>query len=200
MNSEPYHSHSRKNTFWAIIIILIGVILLLSNLDIISIKHIFRNYWPVLIIFWGLYLIVRRERYHFDKGIAGDKELVCESGQAIYSNVFGDLEVEIKTQEFEVGNINNTFGDIHLDLSKVNIRAGEKNLDVHGVFGDTKIMVPQNIEYAINASVTAGDIKIMGKKIDGFSKALSHKSKNYENAKTKLNIHISQIFGTIKVR
>jgi len=199
MKNESYKSHNKSTIFWALIIITIGVILLFNNLDIIDIKDLLRDYWPVLLIFFGLYLIMKRDRFHFDGGIAGDKDFICNTDKAIYSNVFGDLDVQINSPNFEEGKINNTFGDIELDLAKLNIKSGEKILDVHGVFGDIKISVPQNIEYSIKASITAGDIKIMGNKVDGFSKELKYQSKNYDAVNSKLMIHISHVFGDIKV-
>ena len=198
--TRDYNFGNKKQTiFWAIIIILFGVLLLLNNLNYIDMKDVFRDYWPVLIILLGLHLLFRRDRYNFDDGIAGDKDFVCESEKVNYSNVFGDLSVQISSLNFEQGKINNTFGDIELDLGKLNIDSGEKILDVHGVFGDIKISVPKNIEYAVNASITAGDIKIMGKKVDGFSKEMSYQSTNYDAANSKLTIYISHVFGDIKV-
>jgi lia operon protein LiaF len=199
MKIETYDNHGKKTIFWAFIIILIGLVLLFNNLDIIDIKDLLKDYWPVLLILWGLYLIMKRDRYHFDNGITGDKDFICETEKAFYSNVFGDLQVEINSQNFEEGKINTTFGDIGLDLSKLNIKSGQKILDIHGVFGDIKVSVPQNIEFSITASITAGDIKIMGNKVDGFSKELKYQSKNYDTANSKLMIHVSHVFGDIKV-
>ena len=198
--TKDHHFKSQNQTiFWAIIIILFGALLLLNNLNYIDLKDFFRDYWPVLIILLGLHLILKRDRFHFDDGIAGDKDFICETEKALYSNVFGDLRVQIHSLNFEEGKINNTFGDIKLDLSKLNITSGEKILDVHGVFGDIKISVPKNIEYAVYASITAGDIKIMEQKVDGFSKEMRYKSENYDAADPKLTIHISHVFGDIKV-
>jgi lia operon protein LiaF len=199
MRNENYDNHGKKTIFWAFIIILIGLILLFNNLDIIDIKDLLKDYWPVLLILWGLYLIMKKDRYHFDNGITGDKDFICEAEKAFYSNVFGDLQVKINSQNFEEGKINTTFGDIELDLSKLNIKSGQKILDIHGVFGDIKVSVPQNIEFSITASITAGDIKIMGNKVDGFSKELKYQSKNYDTANSKLMIHVSHVFGDIKV-
>ncbi len=199
MREEIYNSHKKGTIFWAFIIILLGLLLLLNNLDVIEIKDLLKDYWPVLLILFGLHLILRRDRFHFDHGIAGDKDFICDTEKAIYSNVFGDLDVQINSLSFEEGKINNTFGDIELDLAKLNIKSGEKILDVHGVFGDIKISVPQNIEYSIKASITAGDIKIMGNKVDGLVKELNYQSKNYDTANSKLIIHVSHVFGDIKV-
>jgi len=199
MNEKIYRNHDKSTIFWAFIIILIGLLLLLNNLDVIDIKDLIKDYWPVLLILFGIHLILKRDRFHFDHGMAGDKDFICDTEKAVYSNVFGDLDVQINSSNFEEGKINNTFGDIKLDLARLNIKSGKKILDVHGVFGDIKITVPQNIEYSIKASITAGDIKIMGNKVDGFSKELNYQSKNYNSATSKLMIHISHVFGDIKV-
>ena len=103
MKNESYKSHNKSTIFWALIIITIGVILLFNNLDIIDIKDLLRDYWPVLLIFFGLYLIMKRDRFHFDGGIAGDKDFICNTDKAIYSNVFGDLDVQINSPNFEEG-------------------------------------------------------------------------------------------------
>ncbi|HDQ00058.1 MAG TPA: hypothetical protein ENN22_12845 [bacterium] len=192
-------SHQQRTVFWAMMIILLGLLLLLNNLDVIKIGKIIRDYWPVLIILLGVYLILKRERFSTDHGFGGDKDLICESTQAIYSNVFGDLRVSIRTANFESGKINNTFGDIVLDLEKLDITSGEKILDVHGVFGDVKISSNRELPVYIHASITAGDIKLFERKVDGFSKEMIHKSENYDTADKKLKIIVSQVFGDIKV-
>ena len=199
MQNEHHFRGFKQTIFWAILIILCGILLLMNNLDVIDLKDVFHDYWPVLLILLGLYLLIKRDHFHFDEGIAGDKDFTCETDTVNYSNVFGDLNVQINSLNFEKGKINNTFGDIELNLTKLKISSGEKILDVHGVFGDIKITVPQNIEYAVFASITAGDIKIMGKKVDGFSKELKYQSNNYTSAVSKLTIHVSHVFGDIKV-
>ena len=115
--SRHYHEGFFGNTriLWGIIIIIIGLLLLLNNMEAIDLGDFISDYWPLILIIAGLYLIFRRKtHYKTERGIAGDKDIVCESSDAFYSNVFGDVDVSIVTEDFQTGKINNVFGDIHV--------------------------------------------------------------------------------------
>lgn len=194
-----HHADQRKTIFWALIIILFGVLLLLNNLNHIDLGDLLRDYWPVILIIVGISMILKREHHHFDQRITGDKQFSTDSSTVEQSNVFGDLKVKINSKNFESGKLNTTFGDIVIDLENLDVSTGEKLLDIHGVFGDIKISLAKELPVLIRASVTAGDIKIFDQKVDGFSKELNYKSNNYESADKKLKIIISHVFGDIKV-
>lgn len=200
--SRHYHEGFFGNTriLWGIIIIIIGLLLLLNNMEAIDLGDFISDYWPLILIIAGLYLIFRRKtHYKTERGIAGDKDIVCESSEAFYSNVFGDVDVSIVTEDFQTGKINNVFGDMEIDLDKINITSGEKKLDIGGVFGDIKVSTPKNVPFLIRANIVAGDIKIMGEKRGGFSIEKTYKSEGYDSATNRLNVHISHVFGDIKV-
>ncbi len=142
---------------------------------------------------------MRKDHVSKDHSFNGYKVLSDNMNHVVHSNTFGDLNLKIESNNFENGKINNTFGDIKLDLGQLKIISGEKILDVHGVFGDIKISLQKDMAVWIEASVTAGDIKIFDQKVDGFSKRLHYKSDNYDSAENKLKIFVSHIFGDIKV-
>jgi len=192
-------NHKSGTILWALFIILIGILLLFNNLDFLDFGDLLRDYWPVLIILLGIYLLFEREHFHFGHNIAGDKNISSEDSIIEYSNVFGDMKIDIDSPNFEKGKINNTFGDILLGLEKINITSGEKILDVHGVFGGIKISLKRDFPVYIRANVVAGDIVIIDQKVDGFSKELTYKSDTYDSADKKLKIYISHTFGDIKV-
>ena len=50
---------------FASLLIIIGVLIILSNLDIISIEHIMKYLWPSLLILIGLFNLVRNRRIQF---------------------------------------------------------------------------------------------------------------------------------------
>jgi lia operon protein LiaF len=200
--SEHYHSgfFGDRRIFWGLIIIAIGVLLLLNNIDAFDFGDFIADFWPVLLILLGLRLILRTKH---DKEttthVAGDRDIVAESNEAFYSNVFGDFDVVIKSKDFQSGKINNVFGDAEVDLTNLDITSGEKNLNISGVFGDIKVTVPKKVPFFIRASIVAGDIKIMGEKRSGFSIEKTYKSEGYDSAQNRLNIYISHVFGDIKV-
>ena len=192
---------SDTRIFWGLIIIIVGFLLLLNNVDAIDLGDFIADFWPILLILVGLRLILRRK--HDEKTtthIAGDRDIVTESNEAFHSNVFGDFDVAINSKDFQSGKINNVFGDAEVDLTNLNITSGEKKLQISGVFGDIKVVTPKNVPFFIRASIVAGDIKIMGEKRSGFSVEKSYKSEGYDAAENRLNIYISHVFGDIKAR
>jgi lia operon protein LiaF len=197
-----YHEgfFSNSKIIAGIVIIVIGVLLLFNNIDVIDIGEFIADYWPVLLILLGLHLIFRRKRYTTThESFAGDQDIQSESSEANYSNVFGDFDVAIVSQDFQSGRISNVFGDADIDLEKLNITSGEKTLQISGVFGDIKVSAPRSVAFLVKANILAGDIKIMGEKRDGFSIEKSYKSEGYDSSANRLNIYISHVFGDIKV-
>jgi hypothetical protein len=53
----------KRQWFWGILLIALGVILLLNNFGVtsISIGKLFADYWPVIFIFWGLSTVIGRK-------------------------------------------------------------------------------------------------------------------------------------------
>ena len=47
--------------WWGIILIIIGGLFLAENLDLISIDVAVRDYWPVLLVIWGLWVLTRTD-------------------------------------------------------------------------------------------------------------------------------------------
>jgi len=191
---------SRTRVIWGVVIIVIGIILLLNNIDALDLGEFIADYWPVLLIILGFSLMLKRRNHQkMSTSLAGDKDIVCESNEAYYSNVFGDFHVAIASSDFQTGKVNNVFGDVKVDLENLNITSGEKKLDLSGVFGDIKVSVPKKVPFFIKANIVAGDIKIMGEKRSGFSVEKIYKSENYDTSENRLNIFISHVFGDIKV-
>ena len=137
--SEHYHSgfFSDRRIFWGLIIIIIGVLLLLNNIDAFDLGDFIADFWPVLLILLGLRLILRTKHdEETSSHVVKDRDIVAESNEAYYSNVFGDFDVAIISKDFQSGKINNVFGDAEVDLTNLDITSGEKKLNISGVFGD----------------------------------------------------------------
>ncbi|NOZ61119.1 MAG: cell wall-active antibiotics response protein [Calditrichaeota bacterium] len=199
-----HHSHERRGLFWPISLIVIGFLFLFQNLGYLDVGDIISNYWPALLIIWGISLIFKRphssEKSSLpNKGKMKDEPVILSTEQVAYSKNFGDLNIKIDSKNFQGGDINNTFGKIHLNLQEIELSEGESKLFVNGVFGDIHVALPKNIAYKIEGGVTGGSITVINEKVDGFSKQLSLQTDDYDSATKKLKIVISLTFGDVVV-
>lgn len=198
-----YYSNPSSAIFWGIILIVAGFVFLMHSTQGLDVGELLSNYWPVLIVLLGIYIIIqsryrRKGEFWSDWG-AGDRSYVTDSEHIIQSNTFGDLKVTIDTKDFQSGQLKTVFGDVKADLTNLDIVKGERRLHLSTVFGDIKVNTPKDLPLKIYASSTAGDIKIFDEKRSGFGQTQTFKSPNYDDAEKKLFITISHTFGDTKV-
>ena len=185
--------------FWGVLLITLGVLFLLDKLDIMDIGDFFRIFWPVILIAVGLRLILNRNAGAMASG--SQENLTPSDEQTVkYSKMFGDVKLRLESQDFNGGSISIMIGEMALDLSQSNIKAGEKILSLNGVIGEISVILPKTLKVSVKANVTIGDIKILDTTDDGFFINRTYQSEGYETAKKKLYISVSQVIGDIEIR
>lgn len=162
--------HNFRNSGW-LIMVLLGLVFTLD--DAVKGYDMGRITWPILIIVFGLWMILRRNnrwdknKQHWDKwayrGQQAEQAATPDpndpakpntdfTGQAAYSygdeyldavSVFGGVKKTILSKDFRGGDIVNIFGGAELDLTQADIN-GRVVLDITQIFGGTKIVVPSN--------------------------------------------------------
>jgi predicted membrane protein len=216
-----------RNLFWGFILVLFGLLLLLDNMGIADLGDMIHQYWPLILILWGISILTRRKRYHTyqeppqpqyqqqppaqDQASqppppqpppppAGkDFSFTMESDIIHQSEVFGDTHITAHSQNFMGGSVSTVFGDCNVDLSKIKIAEGEHTLRVHTVFGDSRIILPPNSAYSVSANSTLGDMYVKDQQKGGFSSYIYMTSPGYESATNKLKIIVSKVFGDLIV-
>ena len=192
-------------SYGGIILIGLGVLFLLDTLDIANFGHLIATWWPVVLILVGINILMRQKREKREQlgdtqdAVFGDTTVDVNSNSIAYSNVFGDLDVKITSQEFRGGFVTTTFGDSHIDLSRVEMAEGESLLRIDGVFGDVHVLAPRNCGVLVTAKTVFGDVSIMGVKKTGFAQEVVQKTDGYDAAPKKLKIYMNQVFGDVKV-
>jgi len=202
-----YRSRRRHSPFTGIICVIIGLMFLLDNFDILSIHELFFHYWPVILIVFGLFLIIKNMLYERKQEPVVESEYV--SPETSYftdfandfdeSKVFGDIHVDLKIKNFTRGSIRTVFGQLHVNLKETRPASGESVLYLNTVFGEIHVDTTIDVPVKISASNLAGDIYIKGDKRDGVNQRLFYKSDNYEAAPARLHIICNVSFGEIHV-
>src|SRR5579862_6374291 len=174
-----------RNLFWGLILVSFGVLMLLDNLGVADFGDLMRQFWPVLLIFWGVAVLMRKKRQTYVYPTPGQPPYTTTAADGSVppppsppppspdpmgvpygmdvvhrSEVFGDLNAAISSQNFKGGSVSTIFGDTFLDLSKATIGEGNHVLNVHSIFGDSHIILPPNAAVSISASGFFGEMHV----------------------------------------
>ena len=176
-----------------IILVILGTLFLLDNLDVLQFGEVLHYGWPVIFIIWGVSILTRKKPEPVSPAVPFSASLSTDLLHQ--SNVFGDLVTSVASQNFKGGSVSTVFGDCHLDLSKATFASGDHELRVHSVFGDSVITIPRDAPVAIVASSFLGGLSIMGEHREGMSSDLQWASTTYPTASGRLKIYVSKVFG-----
>lgn len=134
-----YFILGRKKVEPGIILIAIGTVFILQDMNIFHVRNILHVFWPAIIIIIGISLIMRRSnssRPAFD-GVNRDSVDHLDDFA-----IFGGRERTIDSQNFKGGKITAMFGGSDIDFRGANLAPGNNVLDVFVIFGGTEIVVP----------------------------------------------------------
>lgn len=187
-----------RNTYLGIIIALLGVLILLDNLDLLEFGDVLHYGWPVILVVWGISLLTKQSKEQpAGDGVTPEPPFAAELLHQ--SAVFGSLHVAVSAPNFKGGSLSTVFGDCVVDLSKCTIAAGEHQLRVHGVFGNTTVVLPKDAAVAVRGSAVFGSVALMGQRQEGVSSELSWLAENYGTAPARLQLTVSRVFGEVRV-
>ncbi|MGF7013769.1 cell wall-active antibiotics response protein LiaF [Ornithinibacillus bavariensis] len=193
--------HRGGSYAWGSFFFIFGSLLLLDRFDIITFTFgdVFKL-WPLLIIYFGFQFIGNSFKPKVIIQKKGNHEEVID---AEYSNssffTVGNHEFNKPNWKVEPTTIKTLAGDFYYDFSKAYIPEKEIPITVNALAGDVHILIPENIEFQIKASVKAGDIDIVGQTVDGINRSLSYVTPNYDTATRKLNFTLKLKAGSIRV-
>ena len=187
-----------------IFLIVLGVLLLLDQMDIMDFGEVISTFWPLIIIYFGLKMILRSgDRVDVVEQLEEEipDQLVEEDDveHLQVARVFGDVRRRITSKIFAGGRCSVTFGDIDLDISDIKLAPGQRTLFVTTVFGDIRMRLPQNLPLLVRGNCTAGDITVLDLHSSGLFVNRSHKSQDFDTASDRLIIAASVVFGDIKI-
>ena len=195
-----------KSRMWfGVSLIVLGVLFLLDTMGVMDFGTLFRDFWPLLLVLWGVFMIFRRRPsasgpsgHDWDQAF-GDVDASVSADTLHHANVFGDLTVRVTSKAFQGGEVSTVFGDMVLDLHECALADGEQRLKLHGVFGDCSIRIPANTPYALSANTVFGSLRTPDQQKGGVGSNLDYDSPGYASAGKRLRISASQVFGDIHV-
>ena len=135
-----FFSESSK-TFGQILLFVGGFFLLP---EIFTLPHNFsRNFWPVLLIVLGIFILYRSGAF----GKRPETARPIDAKEMEYFdevNVFGGSEKKVSIKNFRGGRITSIFGGSEIDLTGSELAEGIQVIEVFYVFGGSSLKVPEN--------------------------------------------------------
>ncbi|WP_186579144.1 cell wall-active antibiotics response protein LiaF [Aquibacillus kalidii] len=186
-------------------LVIFGTLLLLDRFNLLNFTFwdIFKL-WPLLIVYLGFSIFGSSSRRHKKKAfqfIFDSNDSVEKGKMKVKKHKFavGDHKFNSPNWKVEPMDIWNAVGDYHIDFTKAFIPDKEIPIHIQGWAGDIRVLMPENVEFALEAHVKAGDINVFGENADGINRELTYVTPNYQSATRKLNIYLNLKAGSIRV-
>lgn len=146
---------NHNDSFLGVILVGIGGFWFLSKYSDFPIKHYLNEYWPILIIIFGIYIILKRDGH---KSIPGDNS-ASNNYDVDYIDevaILGGGRKNINSQNFKGGKITTILGGSDIDLHESNLAAGNNTLEITTILGGINIIVPRDWKVIVNVTSIFG--------------------------------------------
>ncbi|MFA1819063.1 cell wall-active antibiotics response protein LiaF [Virgibacillus oceani] len=176
--------------------LILGTLLLLDRFDVVSFA--FRDVlklWPLLIIYIGFLIFgISSNRVVVVRENDGKKEYYNPNKSMVGSHEYNEPNWKVKPM-----NVSHMAGDFYFDFTKAFIPEEEIPIMIKSLAGDVNIIMPENVEFRVEASVKAGEIEIVGQRQDGLQRSLEFETINYKSAVQKIDFTIKLKAGSIRI-
>lgn len=177
---------TEKDKTGSIIGLLIGVLLLLSCLNILDFDLVLRLFFPIIIIVIGLSMIFKNL---FDKEVNESIKKIntkLNSKDGVFAT-FSGQDIKLDDEEFKGTTLNAIFGGIKLDLRNATIKE-DVVINCTSVFGGIDIFVPDNVKIKIKSNSIFGGV--------------DNKKKKNGDSKKEVTIYVDAmcLFGGVDIK
>ncbi len=183
-----------------VVLIGLGLLFLLNNLDVLSFHEFVSDYWPLFLIFIGIYIIYTSNRKQDGgKAYVQEAETISSENQVRLDKTFGNIRTRIDSNPFEGGQVKTVFGEIDIEVPFVKLSPGTQKLEIASTFGEVRVQLANDLPVKIIATNLGGTIQIYDQHREGLNERLVYQSDSYETASSRLDIICSVTFGEIRI-
>lgn len=188
------HGLLRRFSLFSLTLSLGGLYFILNTLTVIPDVLSWKIVLPALLLVWGLSLLADSLRKKNDqtkvtvrhpKVEKGRGKHTVENGWISYSDSFGEDRYTVETSLFRGGEVDVSFGEHTIDLTRCGDFAPDAALEVNASFGEVIVLVPRWCRVEMEESKAFASIEVSGQPDAG--------------ARCVLRIDASVSFGEIKL-
>lgn len=192
---------------WGGILIILGTLFLLAQLDLEIDFPSWRVGLALALIFVGLLMVVEA-RSGFHGGLVTLAVILTALlGLSAAGNVDFGADAAFSDQRFNVAQVEDleddysmAFGSLTVNLDELELPPGTTTMKIDVVFGDATLNLPDGIPYRVEANSVFGSIDAPEFNTDGIAADRTYTSPGYETAERRLDIEMSVVFGSGRIR
>lgn len=147
-------ARSRAASMGQIVLIAVGVVLLLTTLDIVDSGLL----WPVIIIGIGVWILLGGRAVRRPRTSRAPRVEEKDENSIDVSALFSTSDQRVTSQSLRSGKVSATFGSVVLDLGGAK-PARDPVLDVEVFMGSVELRVPDEWMVIVNGAPTFGNIE-----------------------------------------
>lgn len=146
---------NHNDSFLGVVLVGAGGFWFLSRYADFPMRHYLNEYWPILIILFGLYIILKRDRH---KSIPVDSPNYSDLDIDFIDEVtiLGSGRKSINSQNFKGGKVTTILGGADIDLHQSNLAEGQNSLELTAIFGGIDLIVPRDWKVIVNVTSIFG--------------------------------------------
>jgi predicted membrane protein len=153
-------SASPKGKIFGLFFVTIGVLLLLDRMEIINVG--FWEWWPLILVFIGINILLKRSRSPeaaATGGVVSDQQVPGDADAIVDMSCFlsGNKRACV-SQDFRGGDLTSVMGGCELDLRRASIKNSPATITIFSVWGGISIRVPPDWKVSLQATPFLGGI------------------------------------------
>jgi len=148
---------NHRDSTLGVIFVAIGGFWFLSRYSEFNIKHYLYDYWPILLIAFGIFIIFdRRKSNSVNIGKNDFNETDLDYIDDV--SIFGGGNISVNSQNFKGGKVSVILGGKNLDLHQANLAEGTNILETTAIFGGIEIILPRDWKVVVNVTSIFGGV------------------------------------------
>jgi len=146
---------NHNDSFLGVLLVGIGGFWFLSRYSDFPVRHYLNEYWPILIILLGIYIILKRDSYKsFTKDNVESNKYDMDFIDEVA--ILGGGRKNINSQNFKGGKVTTILGGSDIDLHESNLADGNNSLEIVAILGGVDIVVPRDWKVIVNVTTIFG--------------------------------------------
>ena len=137
--------------FWPIFLIVVGLFWLAAQMRLLH-GGGFGLMTGLLLIGFGVWLVFR-------KGRQQSGSVITDAASIDHWVMFGGVEENLTTQQFNGGNATAVFGGVDLDLRKASLAPGDVVMNLSAIFGGVEVKVPEDWDISVEGTGIFGAVE-----------------------------------------